>query len=571
MEQGSFGNKLVAGFAVTLVLLAILCYSSFRAISEMEDAHNWEVHTQIVIKQANTLWATIMDADEARLLSTMNPVQKRPAELSRLLDSAGPQALALKKLTSDNPFQQKQTDSLRRYVNLWASGLNDKSKLASGGLLLPSNYRAQVRLWLNRVVSEEDHLMASRRKQSLDDGKRAGEIIAATFIVALVFFIFFFRLIWNAFASKKAARMQLALSESKFHNAFEYSGVGMAIVSPEGQWVNVNNRLSEMLGYTKEELVQKSFPDITHPEDLKADVSLLKQLQRKEIPMYQMEKRYLHKESFIVWVMLTVSAIWDEDNKLKFHIAQIADITAVKKLIEELQVKNKTLSVATEQLNGDIRQMRDFNSIVAHNLRGPAASIINIAELLLTEESEEERKELTEMLLSTSKALTDTLKDLMQLLEVRLNVHAKREPARLKPVLDSSLGTLNAEIIRSKARIVPEFKVKEVNFPKIYLESIFYNMISNSLKYKRDGIEPVIKISSGRENGHTTIVFEDNGLGIDLKKNGKDMFKFSKTFHTGFDSKGVGLHITKNQLEMYGGTIAVESEPGHGTKFIITI
>ncbi|HEX3384884.1 MAG TPA: ATP-binding protein, partial [Mucilaginibacter sp.] len=69
----------------------------------------------------------------------------------------------------------------------------------------------------------------------------------------------------------------------------------------------------------------------------------------------------------------------------------------------------------------------------------------------------------------------------------------------------------------------------------------------------------------------TLITFEDNGIGIDMEKNGKDMFKFSKVFHKGYDSKGVGLYITKNQIEACGGTITVESQPDVGTQFSITI
>ncbi len=96
-------------------------------------------------------------------------------------------------------------------------------------------------------------------------------------------------------------------------------------------------------------------------------------------------------------------------------------------------------------------------------------------------------------------------------------------------------------------------------------------MISNSLKYSQINVPPLIEVSTKKHFGKTVLEFKDNGLGIDLKKHGKNMFKLNKVFHSGFDSKGVGLFMTKTQIETFGGTISAESEPGTGTKFIITL
>jgi signal transduction histidine kinase len=284
-----------------------------------------------------------------------------------------------------------------------------------------------------------------------------------------------------------------------------------------------------------------------------------------------MEKRYIHKDGYIVWVMLSVSLIWNSDNMPNFHIAQIVDITAMKKLMEEQQIKNQALSLTSGKLNDEIRQLRDFNGIVTHNLRGPVSSIVNLTEMISIEDSEQEKQELLQLISSTAKTLNETLLDLMQILEVRLNNKLSHDQCSLSTVLEHTLDMFRAEIVRFKVDIVTNFCVSEVSFPKIYLESIFHNMISNSIKYHRLDVKPAIKISSARENGHVKIIFEDNGIGIDLQRYGKDMFKFSKVFHSGYDSKGVGLFITKNQIEMYGGTIEVDSEPGNGTRFIILI
>jgi signal transduction histidine kinase len=130
---------------------------------------------------------------------------------------------------------------------------------------------------------------------------------------------------------------------------------------------------------------------------------------------------------------------------------------------------------------------------------------------------------------------------------------------------------MQGQIIASNATIVKDLATPTITFPKVYLESVIYNMVSNSLKYKQDHIAPVIEISTRKSAGKTLLCFKDNGLGIDLEKYGQNMFKLNKTFHRGFDSKGVGLFMTKAQVEAFGGNISVLSEVNKGTEFIVTL
>ena len=102
-----------------------------------------------------------------------------------------------------------------------------------------------------------------------------------------------------------------------------------------------------------------------------------------------------------------------------------------------------------------------------------------------------------------------------------------------------------------------------------YLDSILLNFITNSIKYKSPDKKSFIKFSASKEDKDVMFLVEDNGRGIDLKRHGGKMFGMYKTFHGNKDAKGVGLFITKNQIEAMGGNIEVESEVGVGTKFTI--
>jgi PAS domain S-box-containing protein len=132
---------------------------------------------------------------------------------------------------------------------------------------------------------------------------------------------------------RERARAQRALQESETHfrNAFDFATIGMALVSVEGRWLQVNRALCQIIGYSESELLALKFQDVTHPDDLDADLQYLKQMRDGEIQTYQMEKRYLHKHGHVVWVLLSVSLVRDEDENPVHFISQIQDIGGRKR------------------------------------------------------------------------------------------------------------------------------------------------------------------------------------------------------------------------------------------------
>ena len=121
-----------------------------------------------------------------------------------------------------------------------------------------------------------------------------------------------------------------------FQSAFEYAAIGMALVSPEGKWLHVNRSVCDITGYTESELLKRSFQDITHADDLDRDLANLKKMLAGEINTYQMEKRYIHKNRSIVWVLLSVSLVRNKSAQPLFFISQIQDITRQKSSEQQL-------------------------------------------------------------------------------------------------------------------------------------------------------------------------------------------------------------------------------------------
>jgi PAS domain S-box-containing protein len=146
--------------------------------------------------------------------------------------------------------------------------------------------------------------------------------------------------LWGAaqdITERKHAEKALRRSESEFRNAFEHSAIGMALVSPEGKFLRFNRRVCDIVGYDRDELMRKTFQDITHPDDLNANLDFVRRMLAGEIETYQMEKRYFHKDGHIVWVLLAVSLVWDDHGAPLHFISQIQDITERKRTEEKLR------------------------------------------------------------------------------------------------------------------------------------------------------------------------------------------------------------------------------------------
>ncbi len=368
---------------------------------------------------------------------------------------------------------------------------------------------------------------------------------------------------------KKRALDEIRLSEEKFFNAFYYSGIGMALVSLEGKWLEVNSSLLDIIGYSRNEILKLTFQDITHPDDLTVDLSLLRETLEGKRDSYRMEKRYFHKNGSTIWILLIVSLVRDSQKKPLFFISQIQDITDRKNMLSTLIEKNETLQALSNHLTERNSQLEEFNQIVSHNLRAPIGNIFTLT-TMLSEKDATDKEQLLESLETSVKDLMTTLNDIVEVIKIRKNKNVDKQAVLFKDVFNKVQNLLSAQIKEVNVEIRTEFaEVPEILYPKIYLESILLNLLSNALKYSDPNRKSEISFVSFVEDKKVFLVVRDNGLGIDLRKYGHQIFKMNKTFHREKEGQGIGLFMTKNQIESLGGEITVESSPGKGTSFII--
>jgi len=334
----------------------------------------------------------------------------------------------------------------------------------------------------------------------------------------------------------------------------------ICIAGYDGFLKKVNPAVSKTLGYTQEELLSKPINEFVYPEDKIATIESRESLKRS-IPLINFENRYVTKSGEIVWLSWTSIGI--EEQKLVFAIAK--NITHKKRLEED---RNLLLTNLTKANN----ELKQLAYTTAHDLRSPVNNLLSI--FCMIEAKKDEKEEvvvLLDMLKQSTESLSNTLNNYVDILIQKKSLNIEVSPVSFTESLSTIQRSLRSLIIDTKTEIIADFTgVDVVIFNKAHLESIFLNLISNSIKYAKPNTHPQISIQSKKVNDLVTLIFKDEGLGFDMDKVKDRVFGFNQTFHENKDSKGIGLYLVHNHLTSLGGHIDIDSRINEGATFTIT-
>jgi len=215
-------------------------------------------------------------------------------------------------------------------------------------------------------------------------------------------------------------------------------------------------------------------------------------------------------------------------------------------------------------------QLNDFANITSHNLRSPASNITALISTIDEKSTIDEYKTIFEMLKKVAQNLNDSLNQLIEVLHIKKNKVIELETLTFNEIYTKTIESLQGEILNSKAIITADFdNAPQIEYSRIYLESIFHNLISNAIKYKDGTRIPEIKIYTEIKNNSLFLYVKDNGLGIDLTRHNEKIFGMHQVFHKHPNAKGIGLFMTKTQIESMNGKISVASEVNLGTTFTV--
>lgn len=244
-----------------------------------------------------------------------------------------------------------------------------------------------------------------------------------------------------------------------------------------------------------------------------------------------------------------------------------------KNLETQVEQRTKELVKTNLELIRQNNQLEQYGYITAHNLRSPVARILGLTNILNIDKFDPTvDRHILDKLQLTANELDTIIYDMNAILDVKSGIKNSYEIVDFHERLEKIRSILKESITNTQTTIEADFSaVKSCFSIPAYIESIFYNLISNAIKYRSPKRNPEIKIRSNIKGEKLELTFSDNGIGMDLSKMKDRIFSLYQRFHDHVDGKGMGLFLVKTQVEALNGNINIESTVNKGSTFSITI
>ncbi len=301
--------------------------------------------------------------------------------------------------------------------------------------------------------------------------------------------------------------------------------------------------------------------DFYHPDSRPLIAKLVKDAIEKQQP-YDQELRLITAKGKTIWVRGLGKPVLDNRGK-------VIALRGIFQNIEKIKNKEAELLKSLDLVSRQNNRLINFAYIVSHNLRSHAGNLSMMVNFLKEKQAPDQQEIVIDHIHKISKGFEETVKNLNEVVQIHENVNKDKTTLSIEEIYQNVITILTGEIEASGTIIKSDFSAcPNIKYFAAYLESILLNLISNSIKY-RDERKPKnrITIKSYLEHNNPYLEVTDNGLGLDLSKYGEKLFGMYKTFHKNENSRGIGLFITKNQIESLGGTISVVSEVHTGSTF----
>ncbi|WAC00836.1 HAMP domain-containing sensor histidine kinase [Lacinutrix neustonica] len=249
---------------------------------------------------------------------------------------------------------------------------------------------------------------------------------------------------------------------------------------------------------------------------------------------------------------------------------EVVGVRGVFQDIDDEKLKVITLQKTSDIIASQNSRLFNFAHIVSHNLRSHTSNLTLITQLIDDVETVYEKLELLSSIKDISESLNTTIDHLNEIVTIQTQTSQNKLEVSFSSTLNNVKKSIGGIINESNAQIHGDFSaLPAIDYIPAYLESILLNLVTNAIKYKHPDRAPEIRINSYVLDNNHFLEVRDNGSGIDLEKYGNKLFGMYKTFHYNKDAVGIGLFITKNQIESLNGQIFVDSTLHQGTTFKI--
>ncbi|MCW2118841.1 PAS domain-containing sensor histidine kinase [Flavobacterium sp. 7A] len=349
-------------------------------------------------------------------------------------------------------------------------------------------------------------------------------------------------------------------TKATFEDFFNLSPDLLCISGFDGYFKKINPAVCNLLEYTEEELKAKPINHFVYQDDLNTTLMVRKSI-KDQNHLINYENRYVTKSGRIVWLLWTSIPVQNQE-----HIFAIAKNITYKKQLEEER------DIHLIKLNQIVNDYKQLTYAAAHDLRSPVNNMISIFELLdIKKINDPESIKYLKITKETVTGLKETLNDYITVLNNKIKDSSLVENISFQDSLNEVTFSISSFIYNSKTTLNVDFStLHEITFSKTHLKSIFLNLITNSIKYSKPDVFPVISIYTQINDGRKQLIISDNGIGFDMEKVGEKIFGLHQKFNNNSDSNGIGLYLVYNHITDLGGKIKLESTINGGAKFTIT-
>ena len=371
-------------------------------------------------------------------------------------------------------------------------------------------------------------------------------------------------------------------SEVRFRSYFDLPLHGVCITSPEKGWIEVNDRLCAILGYAREELVLKTWAEMTHPDDLAADVEQFERLLSGQIEQYRLEKRFIRKDGAIVWTTISVGCVRKSDGTVDHAVCAMDDITERKRADEALQELNGHLITAITRAEAlavkaeaATRAKSEFLATMSHELRTPMNGVLGFAELLTFTQLDEKQAVYAQKIAESGNHLLAVVDDILDFSSIEKGtMRLNKASAGVTELAERACLPIRKTAADKKLEFHCEVAIgvpDQISCDARRICQILINLLGNAVKFTNQG-SVAIHVGTSLFAGRTSLEFsvEDTGIGISSEQLNLLFTPFTQadsTMSRPFQGSGLGLAISKRLAEAMDGTLTVISTPGIGSTF----
>ncbi len=359
-------------------------------------------------------------------------------------------------------------------------------------------------------------------------------------------------------------RLIISNSEKRFRSIIANSTDGFALIGANGNILEISSFGKEIIGFNLADNDGFFRVEFLHPDHRTLVISTFLEVIKKPGKIKLLEFKYKIPNGGYRWLESTFYNLL-EDPAVRAVVLNYRDITKRKTEDEERNILIEELL----QTNADLKQ---FGYITSHNLRAPVTNLLSIVDILESDEiSDLKTKSLVDAFKTASFQLNDTLNDLIKVLAIREKKYLALNKVSFQETVEKNIHNLRELLNTESISISTNFSsAPSIVFDPSYLESILFNLFTNSIKFASPDRKLQISITSYKLGEDTMLEFTDNGLGMNMKNVKDRIFGLYQRFHERPDSKGIGLYLIQSQVTALGGKITVDSEVDKGTTFSIT-